>query len=126
MSLFSDIEAFHEKFELTESGPPRLPSDELGKFRVVCLREEVQEFEDALEAEDLEGAFDALIDLVYFALGTAHVMGLPFQDGWDRVQAANMKKIRAERPSDSKRGSGFDVVKPIGWQPPDLSDLVQK
>jgi len=102
-----------------------LLDDDMAKFRIVCLKEEVQEFEDAVAANDLPGAFDALIDLVYFALGTAHIMNLPWPAGWDRVQAANMAKVRAERSADSKRGSGFDVVKPAGWSAPDLSDLVK-
>ena len=89
------------------------------------VTEEIAEFEEAIEKGDLPGAFDALIDLAYFTLGTAHVMNLPWEAGWERVHAANMAKIRTERPADSKRGSGFDVVKPAGWSAPILDDLVR-
>jgi predicted HAD superfamily Cof-like phosphohydrolase len=48
-------------------------------------------------------------------------MGLPFDELWKQVHAANMRKVRAEVPSDSKRGSTFDVVKPPGWVSPEAA-----
>jgi predicted HAD superfamily Cof-like phosphohydrolase len=84
--------------------------------------------------QDLAKALDALVDLEYVCTGSAFMHGWcakspfgedsVFDQAWRRVQAANMQKIRAKRPEDSKRGSVFDVVKPAGWRPPDLSDLV--
>ena len=89
---------------------------------MVTLKEEIKEYEDA---EELKEKLDALVDLVYFALGTAYLHGFNFNEAWKRVHAANMKKIRAEKKGDSKRKSTFDVVKPAGWIVPDLSDLVK-
>lgn len=74
---------------------------------------------------DLEVQFDSLIDLTYVALGTAFHHGVDFDEGWRRVHEANMKKVLAKSADDSKRGYKFDVVKPKGWTPPDLSDLVK-
>lgn len=79
---------------------------------------------------------DGLIDLLYVLMGTAHLFGLlklhglgrvftKFEEAWYRVHMANMRKIRVARPAESKRGVGFDVKKPEGWQAPDLSDLVE-
>ncbi len=124
--MIDDIKEFHDKFGLSDGGKPRLLDLEQSQFRVTCLKEEVAEFQTALQHDDLPEAFDALIDLVYFALGTAHVMNLPFEDGWRRVHAANMTKVRAANGFASKRGSGFDVIKPAGWTPPVLDDLVFK
>lgn len=69
-------------------------------------------------------SFDALIDLVYVALGTAYLHRFPFNEGWARVQEANMRKVRANKKSDSKRRTTHDVVKPPGWRSPELDDLV--
>ena len=95
-------------------------------FRIIFLFEEMQELVDGFEADDLEEQFDALIDLVYVALGTAWMLGVPFGEGWSRVHRANMKKVRCDDEFDprSKRMHKFDVVKPEGWVSPDLSDLV--
>ena len=124
MSVLQDIIDFHKKLGLEyNEGPRQLPL-ELQEFRTNFLDEELQEYKDAVESGDLEKAFDGLIDLVYVAVGTAYLHGFQFDEGWDRVQAANMAKVRAERADQSKRGTAYDVIKPEGWQAPDLSDFV--
>ena len=121
--LFDDVRSFHAKFNLSYDGPPRtLPSDEF-KFRAMFLDEEWGERNQARQDGSLVDEFDAIIDQVYILLGDAVRMGLDFNEGWRRVHEANMKKVRAARPEDSKRGSGFDVVKPEGWEHPSLYDL---
>ena len=125
MGMYQDIQDFHSKFGLEgPSVPTELDSDTLD-FRMKFMEEELDEFSEAWNTSDMEKQFDALIDLVYVALGTAHMMGLNFDEGWKRVHEANMKKVRASSDgSNSKRGSSLDVVKPEGWVAPDLSDLV--
>lgn len=139
--FMADIVAFHKKFEVDYAGPPRqLPTDLLD-FRVKFLKEELREYEDDANAlachlltdktdvanttHLLEKQLDALVDLVYVALGTAHLHGFDFDEAWRRVHEANMKKIRTARAEDSKRGSTHDVVKPEGWEPPSHTDLVE-
>lgn len=74
---------------------------------------------------NLEMQFDSLIDLAYVCLGTAYHHGVDFDEGWRRVHEANMKKVLAKSADESKRGYRFDVVKPKGWKPADLDDLVK-
>lgn len=119
-----DIQAFHEKFGLGYNGTPRELDENQASFRAKFMQEELDEYKKAFLENDLEGQFDALIDLVYVALGTAYLQGLPFQAGWRRVQVANMSKIRAKSAADSKRGSAFDIVKPPGWTAPYHGDLL--
>ena len=119
-----DIAAFHEKFGLGYNGSPREIDENLASFRAKFMQEELDEYKLAYTEGDLEKQFDALIDLVYVALGTAYLQGFPFQAGWRRVQAANMAKVRAKSADESKRGSAFDIVKPKGWMPPFLWDLL--
>jgi len=118
---FADIIDFHQKFELLYNGPPRELPRELSEFREKFMLEELTEY---IASDKLHDKLDALVDLVYVALGTAHLHGFWFNIAWRRVHEANMKKVRAQVSSDSKRGSTYDVVKPAGWTPPDLSDLV--
>lgn len=131
-SNFDDVGDFHRKFGLhntTHSGDGVVwPADaQLMEFRLKFLHEELVELEEAWMRDDLPQMFDALIDLVYVAMGTAHLLGLPWAAGWNEVQRANMMKVRAEADgSNSKRGSGFDVVKPPGWTPPDLEPLLRR
>lgn len=140
--MFGDIDAFHKKFELYYGGLPRALTGELFDFRRKFMQEELDEYaefqemlESALLKRDeksiafcLEKQFDALIDLVYVALGTAYLQGFPWGKGWDRVQKANMAKVRAiraeEGATDSGRAKTYDVVKPAGWVAPSHMDLV--
>ncbi len=122
--FMADIHDFHHKFGLTPSPVPSLLHPDLMSFREKFLQEELAETLQAYQEGNLEKTFDGLIDLVYVALGTAYLMGLPFNRGWSEVHRANMRKVRAEKPGDSKRNSSFDVIKPEGWLPPDLSKLL--
>jgi predicted HAD superfamily Cof-like phosphohydrolase len=107
-SNFEDVGDFHRKFglETTDNGAPQKLSVDAAMFRLKFLLEEVREYADAAgftldyavyhkgSAQDLPGAFDALIDLVYVALGTAQMHRFPWAEGWAAVQAANMTKER--------------------------------
>ena len=119
-NLHRDVFEFHKKFEIPIEKYPAFPVKELLDFRMKFLREEVDEFGEAVRNDDIVKAFDALIDVVYVAIGTAVIMNLPFEKGWDIVHSANMTKIRAKNASQSKRGTAFDVVKPSNWIAPDM------
>lgn len=121
-----DIREFHERFEIGYDGPPRnLPADMLD-FRVKFMQEELDEYRESAAAGDLEGQFDALVDLAYVLLGTAYLQGFPFAKGWSEVHRANMTKTRAPSADASKRGSAYDVVKPSGWTPPQMMALLKE
>lgn len=122
--MIADIVLFHQKYGLQYTGEPRLLPEELAEFRKQFLFEETIEYADADAVCDKHEMFDALIDLVYVALGTAHLHGFDFAEGWRRVHHANMQKVRAKKVNESKRQTLYDVVKPEGWEPPNLNDLV--
>jgi predicted HAD superfamily Cof-like phosphohydrolase len=116
----SDIEAFHDKFEIAYYGVPRSLPEDLQDFRCNFMVEELEEYDAACKQGDLAKALDALVDLTYVVLGTAHLHGFNFNEAWARVHAANMKKVKGS----SERSDEYDVIKPEGWTPPDLSDLI--
>jgi len=126
-SNFDDVTDFHFKFDVPTSPVPAWLDLQAMQFRTRFLQEELDEFGEAYLDGDLNKAFDALLDLAYVAFGTAHMMGLPWQQGWDRVQDANMRKVRASSAYDARstRKSTLDVVKPEGWKAPDHGDLVR-
>lgn len=132
MSDFTDVGDFHRKFGLHTSddapGPTGAENDaELINFRIKFLSEELEEFELGWDQDDHAQMADALIDLVYVAMGTAHLLGYPWEQLWSDVQAANLAKERAASDgSNSKRGSSFDVVKPEGWTPPDTAAVLRR
>lgn len=130
-TFFDDVGLFHIKFGL----PNVLQSDEKAhllddstfEFRYKFMQEELQEMAVAHLEGDLCKFADALADLVYVTLGTAHMAHIPFDRVWDEVQRANMTKVRATSAQDerSTRKHHFDVVKPDGWQPPDIEGALE-
>jgi predicted HAD superfamily Cof-like phosphohydrolase len=130
VSNFMDVGLFHQKFGIANvyfnTPGPRECSDELLQFREDFMQEELDEYRLARQQGDQAKMFDALLDLAYVAMGTAHVQGFPWQQGWNAVQNANMQKVRARLDgSDSKRLSNFDIVKPEGWTAPDIEAILK-
>lgn len=119
--MWLDVIDFHQKFQLEQQGEL---TQETMLLRIRQMQEELAEYVTGLTAKDRAQQLDALIDLVYFALGTAYLSDFDFEEGWRRVQEANMQKIRATSPLDSKRGSTFDVIKPKGWVAPTMEGCV--
>lgn len=122
---FDDILAFHQAFEHPAPDEPTLPSMELAQKRAKWMREEIQEFLDAVEAGDLAEAYDAMQDLRYFCIGTMVAMGTPDVRGHELVHGANMAKLHLV---DGERiavyGEDGKVVKPEGWTAPDHAPII--
>jgi len=128
-SLFKQVGEFNKKFALPVAGKssePHLIPDIVAEYRISFLEEELSELKSAYAANDLVEIADALVDIVYVALGTAHFYGLPFDELFEEVHQSNMTKIRAQHAVESKRNSGLDVIKPNGWRKPDLAIILHK
>ena len=117
---FEDVLAFHDKFQIPGPRVPTLLSKDELKFRITALDEELNEFALAHQLGDMVGCADALADLIWFAMGTAVMMGVPLPAVWACVKKANMTKELANEPSRSKRGYALDVIKPEDWIGPEV------
>jgi len=120
-----DVREFQLKFGwYLPSSPMVIVDPELNQARIDLIHEELKELVDAIDAKDLAGQADALVDLVYVALGFANLLGLgpAWQELWDDVQRANWSKERGV----GKRGHAHDVVKPPGWVGPRTEQILAK
>ena len=111
-----DVRTFQTKFGMITANHPQHLTKRKLLERIACMTEELTEFTEAVEAQDMAEMADALVDLVYFAKGTAAQLGLDhiWHLLWADVQRANMTKVRGV----GKRGQQVDCVKPEGWVPP--------
>ena len=125
-SNFHDVIDFHNKYGLVYTGKVRPLDKSTQAYRIHFLEEELKEFIQSANLDDTVGMADALIDIVYVAMGTAYMMGLPWQKLWDEVQRTNMNKIRATDANQSKRKNSLDVIKPEGWEPPNLKAIIDE
>lgn len=117
-----DLHEMHEKFDFIRHHKPGFLHTSIMGQRIVCLHEELDELCAAYEIDDMAGMADALIDLVYFAKGTAVMMGLPWEALWDDVHRANMSKVRGQ----TARGFAADLKKPRDWRGPLTNHILQR
>lgn len=118
--VVDDVREFSRKFGLPTPGSALMPDQDLHGFRWKFMKEELDELDLAWARGDLVSYLDALVDLVYVAVGTAIMCGMPFDQAWHAVQRANMAKERATGADDprSTRPHVLNVVKPAGWVGP--------
>lgn len=111
------VEEFHRIFGHPIGDTPHLLDEARWKLRLRWMREELDEFEEAMEAGDLVKGYDALIDCHYFIDGTHVEMGTIAQPGFDIVHGTNMAKLDVDgKPILNEEGK---VQKPEGWVPPE-------
>jgi predicted HAD superfamily Cof-like phosphohydrolase len=137
-SLFEDVGAFHARFGLpvarAKGGQqkPELPSEELVQYRINFLVEELEELVAAAKVHDLVAAADAIADIIWVALGTAHYFGLPFDQVWEEVRRSNMEKRPWADGDPVKRRAAHmsnmspEIVKPLGWKGPDIDAVLDQ
>lgn len=114
------VREFHEKFGLPVGDKPAFPSPERCNLRVELTAEEDEEFFDAVGSESLPGVADSLVDLLYVTIGAALEFGIDLDPLFTEVHAANMRKVGGGLRADGK------VLKPEGWQPPRIADLLEE
>jgi predicted HAD superfamily Cof-like phosphohydrolase len=110
---FDQVAAFHRSFGHPVKERPDFLSSPRSDARVAWMREEVDEF---VAATDVVDQADAMIDLIYFALGTLVEMGVRPGPLFDIVHGANMAKLwpdGAPRVRDDGK-----TIKPPTWCDP--------
>ena len=126
----ADVRAFHDAMlavapECAECTGDERPGLTRRGARLKWLEDEVEELNDAIIANDVTEAVDALCDIIYFAVGSGlmWVGGERMALAWSEVQRSNMDKRAPDgkvhtRPSDGK------ISKPPGWVGPRIAEIV--
>ena len=114
------VKEFHEKFasNTIPSAPGKL-SSERAKLRAKWMTEELNEF---IDSKDVYEQADAMIDLIYFALGSLVEMGIEPEKIFEAVHKANMEKLWPD--GKPRRDPDGKIIKPAGWKEPDLRGIV--
>lgn len=87
------------------------------------ITEESQELADAITDHNQVKALDALIDILVVTIGAIHSMGADGEGAWNEVMRTNMAKIDPDTGLVRRREDG-KILKPEGWQPPNLAPYV--
>lgn len=114
---------FNQAFEIPTLDTPGLGTEELAALRIKLLREEVEEYAQAVADGDLVEVLDALADIGYILAGSVLNHGLHhlYDEAFAEVHRSNMAKLvdgKVLRREDGK------VMKPEGWTAPDLARIL--
>jgi predicted HAD superfamily Cof-like phosphohydrolase len=107
------VHEFHKVFNLPISDAPKELERERVELRAKWMNEEISEL---LEARDIVDQVDAVVDLIYFAVGVFVEMGIDGSKAFELVHQANMRKLDQNgRPIYNEEGR---VIKPDEWTSP--------
>ena len=115
---FKDQEKFMQACDQTVDGYNE------AQYNLYCNLIE-EEYNELNTAQDKTEALDALIDILVVTIGAIHSMGADAEGAWKEVMRTNIAKIDRETGKVRKREDG-KVLKPEGWQPPNLKPYTDK
>jgi predicted HAD superfamily Cof-like phosphohydrolase len=126
--MYKDVKEFHEKFGIPVAGkePCRIPDYEILEYRFKFLEEELEEFRQAAENGNLVEMLDALADIAWVAMGTAHYFHAPWDEIWAEVKRSNNERVSVTRENcpPSKQYRRDMVMKGPDWSPPRIKEVI--
>lgn len=115
-TAYTQVQHYHQVFgHRKQDSPTPLPQDRI-IHRADFMAEELAEFLQS-PPDDLVAQSDALIDLIYFALGTFVEMGIDPAPLFEAVHQANMDKLWDGEPRYHPVTN--KTIKPAGWVGPE-------
>ena len=124
-TIFDNVAEFQNATEQPVNSFPTLSNSQTEDFlRFNLMKEENREYIVASANKDLVEVLDSLVDQLYVLAGTINQHGLQdvIEEAFNRVHANNLTKVGVDgkviRDADGK------ILKPEGFVPVDLSDLV--
>ena len=123
MTNFENVKKFMQIFGQEVRSKASFPNDKIINLRLDLIREELLEFEEAIEKKDIKEVADALTDILYVTYGAGHAFGINLDKCFEEVQNSNMSKLGEEgKPIYNDAGK---VMKGPRYYKPDLSKFVK-
>ena len=120
--VFTDVEVFLQACGQKHANMP-VPPNDLSNLYLKLIAEEVQEFNDAVDASDDTEQLDACFDMMWVIIGYMKSRGWDCERAWDEGARSNLAKIDLATMKVRRREDG-KILKPDGWQPPDFTQFV--
>ena len=123
MTNFQKVKNFMETFGQEVKSRPSFSSDKINMLRYNLIKEELEEFKQALDNNDLLEVADALTDILYVTYGAGHAFGINLDACFEEVQNSNMSKLGLDgKPIFNDHGK---VMKGPNYFKPDLSKFIK-
>ena len=123
MTNFNDVKKFMETFGQEVKKKAEFPSDKIVKLRYDLIKEELDEFEQAIKEKNLKEVADSLTDILYVTYGAGHAFGIDLDKCFNEVQRSNMSKLGDNgKPIYNEQGK---VMKGPKYYEPNLKKFVE-
>ena len=123
MTNFNSVKKFMEVFGQEVKTKAEFPSDKVIQLRYNLIKEELDEFSQALKDKNLVEAADALTDILYVTYGAGVAFGIDLDKCFDEVQKSNMSKLGDDgKPIYNDQGK---VMKGPKYFKPDLNKFIK-
>ena len=124
MSNFQSVKLFMQTFGQEVKSKSEFPSERITKLRYNLIKEELDEFGEAIKNKDLKEVADSLTDILYVTYGAGHAFGINLDKCFEEVQKSNMSKLGEDgKPIYNEQGK---VMKGPKYFKPDLSKFIKK
>ena len=122
MSNFERVKKFMETFGQEIKEKASFPNDKITSLRYDLIKEELDEFKEAIDKKDIKEVADALTDILYVTYGAGHAFGIDLDKCFEEVQNSNMSKLGNDgKPIFNENGK---VMKGPNYFKPNLSKFV--
>ena len=122
MSNFERVKKFMETFGQEIKEKASFPNDKITSLRYDLIKEELDEFKEAINKKDIKEVADALTDILYVTYGAGHAFGIDLDKCFEEVQNSNMSKLGKDgKPIYNEKGK---VMKGPNYFKPNLSKFV--
>jgi predicted HAD superfamily Cof-like phosphohydrolase len=122
MSNFERVKKFMETFGQEIKEKASFPNDKITSLRYELIKEELNEFKEAIDKKDIKEVADALTDILYVTYGAGHAFGIDLDKCFEEVQNSNMSKLGKDgKPIYNENGK---VMKGPNYFKPNLSKFV--
>ena len=122
MSNFKRVKKFMETFGQEIREKASFPNDKITSLRYDLIKEELDEFKEAIDKKDIKEVADALTDILYVTYGAGHAFGIDLDKCFEEVQNSNMSKLGKDgKPIYNENGK---VMKGPNYFKPNLSKFV--
>ena len=122
-NVFKNVKEFHKAFNLPIKTELKFPNSKERILRGDLLEEEMNEYFEAEESNDMVEVADALADIIYICCGTALTYGIPLEKIFEEVHRSNMAKLVDGKVLYHPSGK---VKKPEGWTAPDIQKILDE
>ena len=122
MSNFQSVKKFMETFGQEIKEKASFPNDKITSLRYELIKEELDEFKEAIDKKDIKEVADALTDILYVTYGAGHAFGIDLDKCFEEVQNSNMSKLGNDgKPIYNEKGK---VMKGPNYFKPNLNKFV--